>query len=595
MLSGSSIEDVRLGDGLGVETQGGRRHGARGDGQGPQRLARQGFVAPYQRRPAVLVEDGHFAVFPYRPALRDQDLWRTFDEDTEFAGLVEIDMNGHVALALRRERNLRNAGKARELVRRYAELACRNDQGALGRIALHRPDALALGERRIVGERGGTEGSRHGIAFGRRFGKRHTFGGEVALRDVAAAADLDQRAGREDRAYRHLVAGQRTGLVGADNRRGTQRLDGRQLAHDGIGGRHASHADAQPHGDDRRQRLGDGRDRQRHGEQEEAEDDVEGEGGRTEQPGGEHDGADAEHDDAEALAGAVEFLLQRRRLDLGGFKQAGDAADLGRHAGADDNRAAAAIGGDGAGEQHVAAITEADVGVDGLRLLGHRRAFAGQRSFVRPQVGAFDDARIGRDLVAGLDHHDVAGNDVVGRDPPSFAVANHGRFGSGKGHQRPHRLLGPRFLDVAQQGVEHDDRQNDDGFVGQGRLARLLQQPFGHRYGDGDQQDDHQEALELLEQPPPPGRFRGALQPVGPMEVQAPLDLGLAEAARAVGSQRLDHGFGGFAVWRPPRVGRSRGRVGPRTIASVATVRGGEGVQHHCLWHGDLRPRNNTS
>ena len=193
--------------------------------------------------------------------------------------------------------------------------------------------AFALGERRIVGERGSTEGSRHGIAFGRRFGERHTVDGEVAFRDVAAAADLDQRAGREDRAYRHLVAGQRAGLVGADHRRGAERLDGRQLAHDGVGRRHAPHADAQSHGHDRRQRLGDGGDRQRHGEQEEAEDDVEGEGGRTEQPGGEHDGADAEHDDAEALAGAVEFLLQRRRLLLGGFEQARDAADFGRHAG----------------------------------------------------------------------------------------------------------------------------------------------------------------------------------------------------------------------------------------------------------------------
>ena len=308
-------------------------------------------------------------------------------------------------------------------------------------------------------------------------------------------------------------------------------------------------------------------------------------------PVGEHDGADAEHDDAEALAGAVEFLLQRRRFDLGGFKQAGDAADLGRHAGADDDRAAAAIGGDGAGEQHVAAIAEADVGVDGLRLLGHRRAFAGQRSFVRPQVGAFDDARVGRDLVAGLDHHDVAGNDVVGRDPPSFAVANHGRFGSGKGHQRPYRLLGPRFLDIAQQGVEHDDRQNDDGLVGQGQLARLLQQPFGHRYGDGDQQDDHQEALELLEQPPPPGRFRSALQPIGPMEVQAPPRLGLAEAAHDVGAERRRPRLRRVRGAGPPKGLRVRDRLGRLAVAIVPAARAGEGAQHHCLWHGDLRPR----
>ena len=76
------------------------------------------------------------------------------------------------------------------------------------------------------------------------------------------------------------------------------------------------------------------------------------------------------------------------------------------------------------------------------------------------------------------------------------------------------------------------------------------------------------------------------------MEVQAPLRLGLAEAARAVGCRAPRPRLRRFAVWRPPRVGRSRGRVGPRTIAIVATVRGGEGVQHHCLWHGDLRPRD---
>ena len=51
-------------------------------------------------------------------------------------------------------------------------------------------------------------------------------------------------------------------------------------------------------------------------------------------------------------------------------------------------------------------------------------------------------------------------------------------FRSGKGHQRPHRTLGARFLEKAEQGVQHDDRQDDDRLVGQGALARVLQQPL---------------------------------------------------------------------------------------------------------------------
>ena len=104
-------------------------------------------------------------------------------------------------------------------------------------------------------------------------------------------------------------------------------------------------------------------------------------------------------------------------------------------------------------------------------------------------------------------------------------------FGRRERHQRPHRALGARLLEEAEQGVEDDDRQDDDGLVGQGGLARILQQPFDHRDDGGDEQDDHQEVLELLEQPPPPGRFRRALQPVRPVLLEAPLRLGAAQAA----------------------------------------------------------------
>ena len=283
--------------------------------------------------------------------------------------------------------------------------------------------------------------------------------------------------------------------------------------------------------------------------------------------------------------------MERRRLLLRGFEQACDAADLGRHAGRDDHRPAAAVGGDRAGEQHVAAVAEANIRVDGLRLLRHRHALPGQGCLVSLQVCAFDDAGVGGDLVPGLDQHEVAGNDIVGRDPLALAVADHGGLGRGKGHQCPHRLLGPRLLDIAEQGVQHDDRENDDRLVGQGGLARVLQQPFEHRDGDGDQQDDHQEALELLEQPPPPGRLRRAREPIGPMQVQALLRFGSAQAPRNVRAECCDHGFSRLAVWGRWNVPGGRRWPSRHPLAVSLPARASTRVQHHCLGHGDLRPQ----
>ena len=238
-------------------------------------------------------------------------------------------------------------------------LRAATSQGALGGVALHEPAPVAIAERRVVGERRGAQRPFERVAVRGRGIDRLAFDREFALGDVAAAADLDQRIGGGDGAHGHFVARERAGLVGADDGCGPERFDRRQLAHDGMGRRHAADAEAEPDCDDRRQRLRNGRDRQRHGEQEQAEHDVEGEGRGAEEPGGEHHRANAQHDHAEPLAGPVQFLLQRRRLLFGGVQEPGDPTDLGRHAGGDDHRAPAAVGGDGAGKEHVAAVAEA--------------------------------------------------------------------------------------------------------------------------------------------------------------------------------------------------------------------------------------------
>ena len=372
--------------------------------------------------------------------------------------------------------------------------------------------------------------------------------------NVAAAVNVDELVGRGNFPHGHFVAGERAGLVGAYYGRGAEGLDCRKLAHDGIGRRHAPYPEAQPHGHDRRQRLRDGGYSERHGEQEQAEDRVEIHDRAGEQPGREHDGANSEHDDAQALAGSVELLLQRRRFLLRRFEQAGDAANLGPHSGRDDDGPTTPVCSDRAREQYVAAVADSDIAVERLRFLPHRYAFAGQWRFVRMQIRIFDQARVRRDSISGLDHDDVAGDDLLGGDALTLTVADHRRFRCGQRHQRANGTFRARFLEKAEQRIEYDDEQDDDGFVGKRGLARVLQQPFRHRNDGGHEQDDHQEVLKLLEQPPPPRGFRGALEPVRTMLLEAPVRLVSAQPAHQVGAERRDHGLRRLAMSRGGRL-----------------------------------------
>ncbi len=526
-----------------LEAQGSGRDTAAGDCKRAQGLPGELVVALCERGAALVVERDDPALLPHEPALREQDLGRALDEDLEVARGLIREMDGGVALALRGEGDFRNAREARKLSLGQAELARRDQQGALGRIALHRPAPLARGERGVVGERRRAQRSRYDLADRRGFGERGPRDGEAAGGDITTALDLDQLARGKQRAHRHLVASQRAGLVGADDGRGTERLDRRQLAHDSMGGRHAAHTEAQSNGDDRRQRFRYSGDRERDREQEQAQHGVERHHRAGDEPGGEHQRADQEHGDGEPLAGGVELLLERRRLPLGGFEQSGDAADLGLRAGRDHHSAAATIGGDGSGEQHVVTVADAAIGLDRQRVLRHRDALAGQGCLVGLEVGALDDPRVGRDLIASLDQNDVARNDFMGRDALALARANDRRFRSCNVHQCAHRFFGPCLLHEAENGVQGDDRQDDDRLVRERGLARILQQPFDDRNDHGDEQDDDQKIYELIEQATPPGRLRRAFERIRSVECDPPLRLGAAQAVNGVSADLRGDGI----------------------------------------------------
>ena len=216
---------------------------------------------------------------------------------------------------------------------------------------------------------------------------------------------------------------------------------------------------------------------------------------------------------------------------------------------------------------------EAEVGVEDCVSLP-RRAFAGERSFVRPQVG-FDDARIGGDL-SPASSHEVAGKDF-GVATPSFAVANPGRR-SGKGH--PQVQIPARALGNSQQGVStRSPRLTMD--VGQGRARAVLQQPFGHRSGDGDQRmitgawNCRARANRRFRTLSADGPWRSKRAGLGRGERHAVGSSASTRSADCVGD---------------PRGSPAPGRVGQHTVATLRRCVEVKGVSSTCLgWRPQSR------
>ena len=171
---------------------------------------------------------------------------------------------GHVPVLRLEGQDVETRRGAPERLGLQAGLSRRHHQRRLGGVAGHREPGAGLLHVGVVAERGGTEevegrGVRH---------HRHAAGEEPPLGRPAGPLHLERPGRCPERQHGHLVAGQGTGLVGADHRGGAERLHGRQLADDGVTRRHALHPDGECDGDDGRQSLRDGADRQRDGEDE---------------------------------------------------------------------------------------------------------------------------------------------------------------------------------------------------------------------------------------------------------------------------------------------------------------------------------------
>ena len=278
----------------------------------------------------------------------------------------------------------------------------------------------------------------------------------------------------------HAVLGQGAGLVGADDGHAAQAFHRLEFTDDGVLLGHFPGAEGEDDGHDGAEGLGDGGHRQSDGEEEGTHDVL----ATDQNVHAEDDGAEDEDADGQLLAELVQRDLQGGLLLGGGLQQGSDLAHLGLHAGAGDQELAPAIGDETAGEDHVGAVAQGHIPLDGLHGLFHGEGLAGEGGFCGLQAGRFQHTAVGTDGITGLQDDDVTGNHFTAGDLDDLPVSQD--LGRGGRHllqtvQRGFRLHG---LDSAQDGVHGDDRQDDH---------HTLHITQGSGNAGGDDEDDDQE------------------------------------------------------------------------------------------------------
>ena len=345
----------------------------------------------------------------------------------------------------------------------------------------------------------------------------------------------------------HLVLGKGAGLVGADGLRAAEGLDGRKLADNRLALGHLGHAERQHDGHDGDQALGDGSDGERDSDHKGVE-----QGGRVgkdvahavaEDVNAKDHDADDNHHDGEDAAELGELHLQRRELFLGLGQGAGNLAHLGIHTGADYDGAATAVHNGGTHVAHVLAVAERHVigargKLDHVGVLLYGHGLAGECGLFDLHRGALEDAAVGRNGVARLEHDHVTGHELGARQMHELAVAQH--LGLRRAHllQGLEGLLALGFLDHAQYRVDDNDEHDDDDI---GKVGLALDHAR-ERADDGgnDQHDDHGVG-HLLKETLPQRRLLGFLELVRACLGEARRRLVVAQAEVLIDALVAEH------------------------------------------------------
>ena len=466
-----------------------RRRGplAPGGGQHAQRAVGHVLVGG-QDLPAQLVRHGNgLAVRPEAVrALLEHFVRRALGKLDDEAGRIAVDGAHHLASAVKGR--FPNAGQLLlEPVLVERELGRPGDQRGLRRLAGH----VAVRVQLRVGA------ERHG-------------GCEQRL---VLAERIDDG---------HAVLRQRAGLVRADDLCAAERLHSGQPADDGVAARHVRHADGEHDRDDGRKALRDGRYRKGDGHHERIHDHIGGQIARSQQLHAEDHDADAQHEPGEDFRELRELDLQRRLPVLRLRQRVRDLAHLRLHAGGGDDGASTAIYHRAAHVDHVFPVAEGHIGAgvvepDDVDELCDGYRLARECGLFNFEAGIFNQATVCGHGVARLEQHDVAHDQLLAAHGHDFPVAQHFRGGGRHFLQRFNGLFRLIFLIDAQDGVDDDDRKDDDD-VGK---AFVLQN--GQHAGNDcrRQQDEDHRILHLFKKTQDQRRLFGLGQFVRPVLLEA--------------------------------------------------------------------------
>jgi hypothetical protein len=164
---------------------------------------------------------------------------------------------------------------------------------------------------------------------------------------------------------------------------------------------------------------------------------------------GEQENADDADDRGDRVAEPLD-LAQQRRFERTHFReQLIDAAEFGLASRRNDDAGGAPGDDHRAGEGHVLAVADRRLLGDRQDRLLRRHGLAGERRLLGAQVLGVDQAQIGRNPVAGLEQHDIARRQILGRNESRLAIANGARFRREHVADRIERLLRPALLQEA--------------------------------------------------------------------------------------------------------------------------------------------------
>jgi hypothetical protein len=480
------------------------------------------------------------------------------DEDPRRAGAA---VRGGHQLGARVERQLTGARRRRPLgVRIEPGLVRQRHQRDLGRVSHRLPSLVRPGRRPQRGV----------VAQRRRDDQLAQLGPTRRALDlpgwVVADASHRRRAPvrQPQRGRRHLVAGERAGLVGADDRGRAQRLHRGQAAHHHLAPGHPLHADGQGDRHRHRQPLGDEADHLA---------DRQHDDGPQRQPARQaerhHQHEHAGRPDHDVAAKLVDPSLQRRRRLHRRPGQRGDPPELGPSPGRHHHRAGPSAGEVGPREQQRAPLRQHRVGGDRGRRLVDRHRLAGQRTLGDLGRHRLDHPRVGGDRVAGVEHQDVSHHHLGRRHVLRLTVPHHPGLVTRQRTQRAQRGLGPALLHRADHRVErhhHADHHRVPDVAERGRQRRRRQQQVDERAGELRQHHHGQRT---------PRRLR---QRVGTALRQAPRRLGCAQTSASVDLERRRHRGG---VERVP---------GQRRRHALSSHRRGAGATPTAHGGGTLAP-----